>query len=156
MLPRLPCVLDDEAELPDALDALHEAGATEEVVHGPDEVRLRADVGDDQRRDAMLGMVLGPIIVTVAFVVGTALLFTGTMGLEALVIAGLGVLVGMVAGAFFGAIAGLYLHSDGGPEIHLGEGEVLVFAHGDDLDRLEQILEDHGARCLRPDAMRRA
>lgn len=156
ILRRVPCVLDDEDVLPDALDDLHQAGATEEVVHGPADVRLRADVGDEQRRDAMLGMVLGPIIIAAAFVVGTALLFPGSMGLEAIVIAGLGVLVGMAAGAFFGAIAGLFLHPDDGPEIHLDPGEVLVFAHGDDLDRLEAILEGHGARCIRPDAVRRA
>lgn len=158
MLPRVPCILGDEDELPDALDDLHEAGATEEVVHGPGDVRLRADVGDDQRRDALIGMAVGPLVLVTVLLLGNALLFDAfdPMGTEGLVIAGLGVLVGVVGGAFYGTIAGLLLHPDGGPEIHVGEGEVLVFAHGEDPDRLTEILEDHGARCIRPAAMRQA
>lgn len=149
----VPCVLsDDDTEI--ALRKLHEVGVDERIVHGPGQVELPAGSGPGQRRALLVGMALGPLIALALMVVGTTMVFDGFALASGgtVILAGMGVTVGLVGGAFYGGMAGLLVSPDDGRTIHVDEDEVLVLARADDPEEVRSILEDHGARCYRPEA----
>lgn len=149
----VPCVLsDDDTEI--ALRKLHEVGVDERIVHGPGQVELPVDSGPGQRRALLSGMVVGPLIALALMVLGTTMVFDGFALASGgtVILAGLGVTVGLAGGAFYGAVAGLMLSPDDGRTIHVDGDEALVLARADDPEAVRSILEDHGARCYRPEA----